>query len=722
MTEVSEGIYDGPYDEVRSLFQGYWDYAQEVVTNRAIPDVRDGLKPVHRHILYGMWKEGNKFWSSKKSASVVGVVMPYHMHGDASVYEAASKMTTNNRRWVFPPLEAQGNLGDIYGNPPASARYTHMWLGENAKEFFDHMDGVTYKIGESEMEEPEYLPVRFPLGLLISQTGLAVGMSANIPGYNFWDVLEMTESVIKGETLLYKTYAPDVYSGGMIINDPEQFQKIIATGKGMLTLRSNVVINGNTIHALTLPPDKSVEGIRTQLNKFMDKNDPGYIPDLVDHDDNMDKNGMNLSIICKRGTAETVLMELYRRSILQQNTRVNLLYANNGVPLFGGVEKIIRAWQAGREQVLTKSFNKDIANQEEIIKKLSWLLQLIDNEPARDKYVDILVHSTIPEATEYLKSVLEGIPDDVAKWMSGLRAVEFNKSSKYRDEYNKAVDIKKQHEYYLEHMDEYLLNDLAELRAKYAGQFPRRTEVTNTVYKFKKPTKNALPESASAMWVTVTDKGMLYKTENQIKRNGIIYQEVVNSNDTLAGFDNLGQVMKVYLSGIPASEKVGYKLQDYLGINQPDWRVVYISKLDGEDRILLFDDGYASTWNTSDLLDVRRKLLKNGVSPFVGKHLFNIFRREELPDAVLAMDDTNPSKMKFGWARVSEIRATKSSSAKVSWITGGTITGIGGGAIADLDPLIPNLERHHHKMSYSSLIDGETVQALMQRSPYITER
>ena len=720
-------IYDGKYDSFRELAQGYWDYAIETVVNRSLPDSRDGLKPVYRRILYAMYVNKKLFMKSPKSITAVGEVLKYHPHGDTSIYEAATRMTDTRDSWQFSPLNGEGNLGDKFGNVPADPRYTHLGLGARSEIYFDHMDGVDLKPGElDDVFEPEFLPARFPVALVNSQKGLAVGMRCDIPGYNFWDVIDMAERVLKGEDLIGKYYAPDLSTGGIILNDKEEFQKILSTGRGKLTVRAKTVIKGNIIHVLDLPLNKSVEAITALLKSYTDKASEDYLPELVDADDNTGKSGFDLAIICKRGKAESVLMELYRRSVLQQTVRANLVFSDSNKPVFGGVRKIILSWEDGRKEVLTKSFTRRLDKINKEIDQLSWLLRLIQNEKARDEYVSLLVHSTVSKATEYLESVLEGIPVDVSKWISSLRAVEFNKTSKYVDKYNDNVKERDTYQYNIDNLDEYILNDLESLKKEFEGQFPRRSELSDTIYKFQKVKKKDEPLSVSTNWVSVSDDGMIYRTDEELRRKNIIFKEVLNSGDTIVCFDNYGQVIKIYLYSIPDTDKMGYRILDYAGLDmsdKPDWKILYATKLDGEDRVLIFDDGYVSIWKTSELMDssVKRKVLHNGVNISVRHDLFAVYKMSDMPEILIMMDDTDPSNIKFSWRPVNEIKRTKSNTSRTQFIKADKVTGISGCQEAELEEFIPDYTRLYRRMRHTASIDSTEMQSLMTRSDYVQE-
>src|SRR5262249_23284561 len=228
----------------------YLDYAMSVIIGRALPDVRDGLKPVHRRILYAMFREGllsNKRYS--KCAGVVGEVLKkYHPHGDAAVYDALVRMAQEwNMR--YPLIDGQGNFGSVDGDPPAAYRYTEARLMKLAEEMLANIDQETVDFGpnfDSSTEEPLVLPSRIPNLLINGSDGIAVGMATKIPPHNLREICDAAVTLVKNPEITDKELikivpGPDFPTGGFIYGK-EGIKEAYTTGKGIITMRAKVAI------------------------------------------------------------------------------------------------------------------------------------------------------------------------------------------------------------------------------------------------------------------------------------------------------------------------------------------------------------------------------------------------------------------------------------------------------------------------------------------------
>lgn len=345
--------------------RSYLDYAMSVIVSRALPDVRDGLKPVHRRILYAM-HEGNYHWNRKyvKSSRIVGDVMgKYHPHGDQSIYDAMVRMAQD---WSMSAMlvDGQGNFGSIDGDPPAAMRYTESRLAKLAHELLEDIDKDTVDYQETydnSGREPVVVPARFPNLLVNGAGGIAVGMATNIPPHNLVEVINGCIAVMENPTielpeLMEIIPGPDFPTGGYILGRTG-IKSAFETGRG------SVIMRGKT-HFETIRNDRNaiiVTEVPYQVNKsamiekmaelVRDKRVDG-ISDLRDESD---RQGYRVVIELKRDAVpEVVLNQLFRYTQLQSSFGVNMVALNGGKPELLNMMDLLRAFVAFREDVISR--------------------------------------------------------------------------------------------------------------------------------------------------------------------------------------------------------------------------------------------------------------------------------------------------------------------------------------------------------------------------------
>ena len=359
-------------DEVRNSFLVY---SMSVIINRALPDVRDGLKPVHRRILFAMHDEGllsNRPFS--KSAGVVGEVLKhYHPHGDSAVYDSMVRMA-QDFSLRYPLIDGQGNFGSIDGDPPAAYRYTEARLDPLAEEMLRDIDRQTVDFQpnfDDQMEEPTVLPARFPNLLANGSSGIAVGMATNIPPHN---LNELSEALIHEarnpdcsfRDLMEKMPGPDFPTGGQICGS-SGIRSYYATGRGHLTLRAKAEFEETKRGATRIV----ISEIPYQVNKSMlieriaDMVREGRVVGITDLRDESSREGMRIVIELRRGAAEEVILnQLYKMTPLQTTFGVNLLALVNGRPQTLSVKQCLRSFLDFRKQVVTRRAIYELAQAE----------------------------------------------------------------------------------------------------------------------------------------------------------------------------------------------------------------------------------------------------------------------------------------------------------------------------------------------------------------------
>ena len=349
-------------DEMR---KSYLDYAMSVIVSRALPDVRDGLKPVHRRILYAMM-EGNYDWSKppRKSARIVGDVMGnYHPHGDSSIYEAMVRMA-QDFSMRLPLVDGQGNFGSVDGDPAAAMRYTESRLARAAESLLRDIDKDTVEFTANYDEtqlEPTVLPAEYPNLLVNGANGIAVGMATNIPPHNPAEVIAACEAYIADpsittEALTEIVPGPDFPTGGLIMGR-HGIREAYASGRGSIIMRAKAEVQ-------TTAKDREmivIHEIPYQVNKAQLLERIGEmvrektIEGISDIRDESDRNGMRVVIEIKRdATGDVVLNQLYRHTRLQTSFPVNLLAMNRGRPQQMGLKDVISAFCDFRKEVVIR--------------------------------------------------------------------------------------------------------------------------------------------------------------------------------------------------------------------------------------------------------------------------------------------------------------------------------------------------------------------------------
>ena len=359
-------------DEMR---EAYLDYAMSVIVARAIPDVRDGLKPVHRRILYAMRDMGIRANSpTRKSARIVGEVLgKYHPHGDMAVYDAMARMA-QDFSMRYPMVDGQGNFGSIDGDSPAAMRYTEARLSQIAEEmlvdlnkdtvnFIDNFDGS--------LQEPDVLPSRLPNLLLNGSSGIAVGMATNVPPHNLVELINALNHLIDRydemddvsvETLMEYLPGPDFPTGGMIIGD-EGIRQAYSTGRGRIIMRGTATIEEKKGDKFVI----TITEIPYQLNKttlierIAELVREGRLDSISDMRDESDRTGMRIVIELKRGAQpKRVLNQLYKYTPLQSTFGAQILALVHEEPRLLPLKRALQFYLEHRQEVITRRTQYDL--------------------------------------------------------------------------------------------------------------------------------------------------------------------------------------------------------------------------------------------------------------------------------------------------------------------------------------------------------------------------
>ena len=408
------------HDEMSS---SYLSYAMSVIVSRALPDIRDGLKPVHRRILYAMYKGGYD-WSKqfRKSARIVGdVIGKYHPHGDQSVYDALVRMV-QDFSMSLPLVDGQGNFGSIDGDPPAAMRYTETRLSKVSQYLIDDIEKntISFKSNYDETEkEPTVLPSQFPNLLVNGAGGIAVGMATSIPPHNLGEVINGTLALIENKDIKIKDLmkhipGPDFPTGGIIIGK-DIIKQGYNKGRGSFKIRGEISIeslkNGRERLVITSIPyqvNKSV--LNERIAQLVREKKIEGIRDIRDESN---REGIRVSIDLRSGVEpETVKRQLYKNTQIESSFGFNTLAIVDGKPQTCNLKEFLTSFLTFREDVVIKKTKFDLQKAEERAHILIGLSVSVEN---LDKIIKIIRSSKNPE--EAKKSILKG------KW-------KINKSNK----------------------------------------------------------------------------------------------------------------------------------------------------------------------------------------------------------------------------------------------------------------------------------------------------
>src|SRR3954471_1299638 len=352
-------------DEMRTA---YLDYAMSVIVGRALPDVRDGLKPVHRRVLYGMNELGLQPGRSySKCAKIVGEVMGnYHPHGDSAIYDTLVRMAQEfSMREML--VDGQGNFGSVDADPAAAMRYTEARLSRIAVEMLRDLDMDTVDFApnyDGSRQEPLVLPARFPNLLVNGSSGIAVGMATNIPPHNLREAIDAVIAYIDDPSidvagLMQHVTGPDFPTGGMILGK-EGIREAYETGRGRVVVRARAHVEPlrsgkEAIIVTELPFQVKKGGDGNLVEKIAELVRDKKIAEISDLRDESDRNGMRLVIELKRDAIPNVVLnKLYKHTSLQQTFGMNAVALVDGVPRTLNLREVIRYYVLHQKEVVTR--------------------------------------------------------------------------------------------------------------------------------------------------------------------------------------------------------------------------------------------------------------------------------------------------------------------------------------------------------------------------------
>jgi len=602
-------------DIVKEMRKSFLDYSMSVIVSRALPDVRDGMKPVHRRILYSMYENGlmpdKKFL---KSATTVGdVIGKYHPHGDSSVYDALVRLAQPfSLRYTL--VDGHGNFGSIDGDPPAAYRYTEARLGKIATEMLSDINKETVDMVptfDDQNKEPAVLPARFPNLLVNGAMGIAVGMATNIPPHNLGETIDAAVALIDEPEidlpgLMEHIKGPD-FPGGGIIMGRAGIRAAYATGKGKIVVRARCEIeeekNGRfRIIATELPYTVNKAELLKHIAELVKEK---RIEEISNLRDESDREGLRIVIELKRdANPQVVLNRLYSFTRLQDSFSVNMLALSHGEPKVMNLKEVLSEYIKHQEDVIVRRTRYDLRKAEERAHILEGLKIAID---FIDEVVEILKKAaSIPEGKAKLMERF-GLDDIQATAIVQMRLGQLTGMEKSKIEAELAELYEKIAEFKAILADEskvlaIVKTELLAIKAKFGD--PRRTEISAVTGEVD--IEDLIPVEECA--ITLTQYGYIkrmpvdtYQAQHRGGRgvNGMTRREedfvkemfVAGSHDYILFFTNQGQVYRLKGYEIPEGGRTskGMNIVNILPL-APDEKVtamIRIENYEGENYLCM---------------------------------------------------------------------------------------------------------------------------------------
>ncbi len=569
-------------DEMR---ESYLSYAMSVIVSRALPDARDGLKPVQRRILYAMYDMGLRPTTPyRKSARVVGEVLgKYHPHGDQSVYDAMVRMAQDfSMRYVL--VDGQGNFGSIDGDGAAAMRYTEARLAQMGMDLLRDIDRETIDFGsnfDDSLKEPLVLPAEIPNLLVNGATGIAVGMATNIPPHNLSEVVDALVYLLDHwknvddvtvSDLMQFIQGPDFPTGGLIFRYREGPDKEVdalanayATGRGRITVRAKAHVeqmerNKSRIVITELPYQTNKTNL---LGRIADLHRDGKIEGLTDLRDESDRNGMRIILETTRNVQpEDVLADLFRLTPMQSTFSISLLALVNDEPRVLTLKQALRVYLDHRLEVVRRRSEYDLAQARARAHILEGLLVALDN---LDEVIDLIRRSRTVETARanLIKQLKLSEIQAQAILDMQLRRLAALERRKIQDEYKEKLQL-------ISHLEKLLARDellrgvvkqeLLDVRARYADA--RRTQILHSEGSKVVSAQDLLPDEE--VWIMLGEKGTIARTTSpepvnvpQKPTEQPVALQQANTQDILYLFSASGQAVSLPVYQLPQARELG---------------------------------------------------------------------------------------------------------------------------------------------------------------------
>ena len=573
----------------------YIDYSMSVIVSRALPDVRDGMKPVHRRVLFGMRELGvTATKAHKKSARIVGEVLgKYHPHGDSSVYYAMVRMA---QEWSlrYPLVDGQGNFGSVDGDPPAAMRYTEARLQKIAEDTLADLDKntVDFQLNfDDTLEEPTVLPTKIPNLLINGASGIAVGMATNIPPHNLTEVVNAIIAVIENpdidiDGIMQYLKAPDFPTGGTIYGY-QGVKDAYHTGKGRVVIRSKVDIeNDNGREKIVVTEIPYLVNKAELIQKVADLVNEKKIEGISNANDESDRTGMRIVFDIKRDAiANIVLNKLFKHTQLQSSFSINNIALVKGRPMLLNVKQMLETFIEHRHEVVNRRTQYELEQAEKKAHILEGLIIAIDN---LDEVIALIRGSKTPEEARNglmekfdLSEIQARVILDMR--LQKLTGLEIDKLKADYEELMKLIGELKAILADKELRMAIVREELEEVRGKYGDE--RRTEIEYSSEEFNPEDFYADEDVA----ITISKLGYIkrtalteYRTQNRggtgakggatRDADHLEHMYVASMHNTMLFFTEKGKCFWLKVYEIPEGNRTskGRAIQNLLNIEQDD--------------------------------------------------------------------------------------------------------------------------------------------------------
>ena len=593
-------------DEMKSA---YIDYSMSVIVSRALPDVRDGLKPVHRRVLFGMNEMGVRSSSSyKKSARIVGDVMgKYHPHGDSSVYDTMVRMA---QEWSlrYNLVDGQGNFGSVDGDSPAAMRYTEARMQKISEELLSDIDKETVDFQlnfDDTIMEPTVLPTRVPALIVNGASGIAVGMATNMPPHNLSEVIDgiiqyIDNNDITIDELIQYVKAPDFPTGGTIYGY-DGVKEAFHTGKGRVVMRGKAIIeNVNDRECIIVSEIPYQVNKADMIKKTADLVNEGKIEGISAIRDESDRKGMRIVYVLKRDAIPNIVLnKLYKYTPLQSSFSVNNVALVNGKPELLNLKDLIHHFVEHRHDVVVKRTNFELKKAEQRAHILEGLIIASDNI---DDVIDLIKKSSnADEARQKLEKKYK-LSETQAKAIIEMRLRQLTglEQNKLREEYDELQKTIKGYKDLLDSKTKrmnLIKEELADIKEKYGDE--RRSEIEYAGGDFR--VEDIIPNEKVV--ITISHAGYIKRTpltEYKTQNRGGVGQKASKTRDEdfledlfvgtnhqyMLFFTQKGKCFWMRVFEIPEGSKnsKGRAIQNLINIEQDDRVKAFICTQDLKDE------------------------------------------------------------------------------------------------------------------------------------------
>ena len=596
--------------------KNYCEYSKYVIGNRAIPDLEDGCKPIHKRILWSMYVNNNT-WDNKriKANTAKGLVLGYSPHGDTSVYEAMVRFANDSVNLNL--IDGKGAFGSITGRDvqPGADRYVEVRLSEIAKEYLKdiklNIAGMKDNYDNTKLE-PVYMPVTFPAILANPNKGIATGLATNICAFEIGELIDNTINIIDGKegSIMIPTFS----TGGSLIYNKEELNKIRLTGKGSIILRCKYEIKDNSIVITEIPYTTTREAI---IEKVISLVKEGKIKDILDINDNTGKNGLKITIDLKKNcNKEFVLSQLLSNTTLQDSFNCNFTVLDNGFPKTLGTDDIIKKWILFRQKCITNKLLKDIKNKQSKLNILSGLKNVLLDI---DKAINIIRKDYDAKNTLIKEFSLN---EEQSEYILNMKLRNINKDYiikqiKDIDCLNDEVEFLNNNINNIDYINSLIKDDL--LRVKKLYSYKRKTDI---IYEddLKPLSKQSLIEDYNcriAYTPTYIKKYKKVSEDQKIKEDEQFIELDIQSNnkDTLLIFTDKANRYRISVNDlggvITPSKSYGVFIPSIVKL-EPDEKIIKIVSIGDNAKgnmIFAFDNGKVAKVDIKSYLSANKKLL-----------------------------------------------------------------------------------------------------------------